>query len=79
MTVLTGVNTTMQLAHEETFGPVAAFFKFETEQEAIKLANGSEMGLAGYFFSKDISRCWRVADALEVGMVGVNTGKLHFN
>jgi succinate-semialdehyde dehydrogenase/glutarate-semialdehyde dehydrogenase len=75
MTVLTEVNTTMKIAHEETFGPVAAFFAFDNEEEAIKLANESEVGLAGYFFSKDVNRCWRLAEALEVGMVGVNTGK----
>jgi succinate-semialdehyde dehydrogenase/glutarate-semialdehyde dehydrogenase len=79
LTVLTGVNTTMQLAQEETFGPVAAFFTFETEADAIELANHTDMGLAGYFFSKDISRCRRVADALEVGMVGVNTGKCNLD
>jgi succinate-semialdehyde dehydrogenase/glutarate-semialdehyde dehydrogenase len=65
----------MKIAHEETFGPVAAFFAFDNEEEAIKLANESEVGLAGYFFSKDVNRCWRLAEALEVGMVGVNTGK----
>lgn len=76
MTVLTEVNTTMKLTQEETFGPVAAFIPFDTEQEAIELANESEVGLAGYFFSADLNRCWRVAEALEVGMVGVNTGKI---
>jgi succinate-semialdehyde dehydrogenase/glutarate-semialdehyde dehydrogenase len=79
MTVLTEVKTTMKLSYEETFGPVAAFFAFDTEQEAIELANGSEVGLAGYFFSADVNRCWRVAEALEVGMVGVNTGKIPIN
>ncbi|KAI9627403.1 hypothetical protein H4Q26_017400 [Puccinia striiformis f. sp. tritici PST-130] len=59
---------------EETFGPVAALYKFETEQEVINLANNSDVGLAGYFYSKDIGRIWRVAEALEVGMVGANTG-----
>ncbi len=73
-TVLTHVNTTMTLAHEETFGPVAPLFRFETEQEAIALANDTEFGLAGYFYARDVSRVWRVAEALECGMVGVNTG-----
>lgn len=75
-TILTGMKSNMQLFTEETFGPVAALFVFDTEEEVINLANASEVGLAGYFFSKDNARCWRVAEALEVGMVGVNTGKL---
>lgn len=74
-TILTEMNSSMKLAGEETFGPVAAFFRFDTEEEVIEMANASDVGLAGYFFSKDSSRCWRVAEALEVGMVGVNTGK----
>jgi succinate-semialdehyde dehydrogenase/glutarate-semialdehyde dehydrogenase len=75
ITVLGDMKPGMQLCSEETFGPVAAFFPFDTEQEAIDMANDSEVGLAGYFFSKNSSRCWRVAEALEVGMVGVNVGK----
>ncbi|KAM0751537.1 succinic semialdehyde dehydrogenase [Meredithblackwellia eburnea MCA 4105] len=59
---------------EETFGPIAALYKFETEEEAISLANTAEVGLAGYFYSNDVSRIFRVAEALEVGMVGANTG-----
>jgi len=73
-TVMTGMTADMQLASEETFGPVAGLFKFETEEEVVKLANSSEVGLAGYFFSRDLQRIYRVAEALEVGMVGVNTG-----
>ena len=73
-TVLTGMTMDMQLASEETFGPVAGLFPFETEQEVVQMANSAEVGLAGYFFSKDIQRVYRVAEALEVGMVGVNTG-----
>lgn len=73
-TVITGMNTSMDLASEETFGPVAGLFKFETEEEVVRIANSAEVGLAGYFFSKDIQRVYRVAEALEVGMVGVNTG-----
>ncbi|RMZ82868.1 hypothetical protein DV737_g1896, partial [Chaetothyriales sp. CBS 132003] len=73
-TVLTGVNHTMQITQEETFGPVAALVRFKTEKEVLAIANKSSVGLAGYFYSKDIGRVWRVAEALEVGMVGVNTG-----
>ncbi|KIN02394.1 hypothetical protein OIDMADRAFT_41487 [Oidiodendron maius Zn] len=73
-TVITGMTTDMDLAHEETFGPVAGLFKFNTEEEAVRIANSSEVGLAGYFYSQDIQRVSRVAEALEVGMVGVNTG-----
>ena len=64
----------MQLAQEETFGPVAGLFKFDTEADVVKLANAADVGLAGYFFSKDIQRVYRVAEALEVGMAGGNTG-----
>ena len=73
-TVIRDMKPDMQLAHEETFGPVAGLFPFDTEAEVVKQANDSEVGLAGYFFSKDLQRCYRVAEALEVGMVGVNTG-----
>jgi succinate-semialdehyde dehydrogenase/glutarate-semialdehyde dehydrogenase len=61
---------------EETFGPIAALTKFETEEEVIKLANDTNAGLAGYFYSRDVGRVWRVAEALEVGMVGSNTVSL---
>lgn len=67
---------TGQIDQEETFGPVAALYKFETEEEVLKLANDTPVGLAGYFFSQDLGRVWRVAEALEVGMVGANTGML---
>jgi succinate-semialdehyde dehydrogenase/glutarate-semialdehyde dehydrogenase len=73
-TVLAGCSTDMLVAHEETFGPVASVFVFDEEDEAIRLANASEFGLAGYFYSRDIGRVWRVAEALECGMVGINTG-----
>jgi len=73
-TVIRDMTSDMQLAQEETFGPVAGLFKFETEADVVKLANAADVGLAGYFFSKDIQRVYRVAEALEVGMVGVNTG-----
>lgn len=73
-TVLTNVTPDMIITHEETFGPVAPLFKFRTEEEAIELANNSEFGLASYFFTQDHARVWRVSEALEYGMVGVNTG-----
>lgn len=73
-TVLTGVTGAMQLAKEETFGPVAPLFKFSSDDEVIRMANDTEFGLAAYFYSRDIARVWRVAEALEYGMVGINTG-----
>jgi succinate-semialdehyde dehydrogenase/glutarate-semialdehyde dehydrogenase len=73
-TVIRDMKPSMQLASEETFGPVAGLFPFDTEAEVVELANSAPVGLAGYFFSKDIGRCYRIAEALEVGMVGVNTG-----
>mgnify|MGYP003637951807 CR=1 FL=1 len=73
-TVLTGVTSQMKVAREETFGPVAPLFKFDTEADVITMANDSEFGLASYFYSRDLSRVWRVAEALESGMVGINTG-----
>ena len=74
--VLTGATTEMLLASEETFGPVAPLFRFETEAEAIAMANDTEFGLAAYFFTRDVARCWRVGEALEYGMVGINVGIL---
>ncbi len=73
-TVLTGVTSDMKVATEETFGPVAPLFRFETEEEVIHLANNTIFGLASYFFARDIGRITRVQEALEYGMVGVNTG-----
>ena len=73
-TVLSGVTNDMQIASEETFGPVAPLFKFKTEKEVVALANSAPVGLAGYFYSRDIGRVYRIAEAIEVGMVGVNTG-----
>lgn len=73
-TVIRDMKNTMKIASEETFGPVAALFPFDTEAEVVKLANDADVGLAGYFFSKDIQRCYRVAEALQFGMIGVNTG-----
>jgi succinate-semialdehyde dehydrogenase / glutarate-semialdehyde dehydrogenase len=73
-TVVTGVTQSMKFATEETFGPVSPLFRFSTDAEAIAMANATEFGLAAYFFSRDISRVWHVAEALEYGMVGINTG-----
>ncbi|MER2601126.1 MAG: NADP-dependent succinate-semialdehyde dehydrogenase [Candidatus Competibacter phosphatis] len=73
-TILTQVTPEMAVAREETFGPVAPLFRFSTEQDAIHMANDTEFGLASYFYSRDIGRIWRVSEALEYGMVGVNTG-----
>ncbi|WP_211102395.1 NADP-dependent succinate-semialdehyde dehydrogenase [Azospirillum brasilense] len=75
-TILTGVTTEMRVAREEIFGPVAPLFKFETEADAIRMANDTEFGLAAYFYSRDIGRVWRVAERLEYGMVGINEGIL---
>ncbi|MEI2301950.1 NAD-dependent succinate-semialdehyde dehydrogenase [Ensifer sp. MJa1] len=74
--VLTGATTEMLLASEETFGPVAPLFRFETEEEAIAMANGTPFGLAAYFYTESLKRSWRVAEALEFGMVGLNTGAI---
>jgi succinate-semialdehyde dehydrogenase/glutarate-semialdehyde dehydrogenase len=73
-TIITGCTSEMLVAHEETFGPLAPLFVFDSEADAIAMANDTEVGLAGYFYTRDLSRAWRVAEALEVGMVGVNTG-----
>jgi succinate-semialdehyde dehydrogenase/glutarate-semialdehyde dehydrogenase len=73
-TILTGVTKDMQVASEETFGPVAPLFKFETVEDVIAQANDTEFGLASYFYANDLSQVWRVIEALEYGMVGVNTG-----
>ena len=73
-TVLTGVTPSMAVAREETFGPVAPLFRFDTEQEAIAMANDTEFGLAAYLYTRDLARSWRVSEALEYGIVGLNTG-----
>ena len=73
-TIITGVTSDMAVATEETFGPVAPLFKFETEAEVVKAANDTDFGLASYFYSSNHARVWRVSEALEYGMVGVNTG-----
>jgi succinate-semialdehyde dehydrogenase / glutarate-semialdehyde dehydrogenase len=73
-TILTGASPKMLLAREETFGPVAPLFKFETEAEAIAMANDTEFGLAAYIYTRDLARSWRVSEAVEYGIVGLNTG-----
>jgi len=73
-TVLSGATTAMLLAREETFGPVAPLFRFKTEAEAIRIANDTEFGLAAYFYARDVGRIYRVSEALEYGIVGINTG-----
>ena len=77
-TVLADVPADALIAREETFGPVASLFRFKTEAEAIQMANDTEFGLAAYFYSNDVRRCWRVAEAIEAGMVGVNEGRISF-
>lgn len=74
LTVLGNMSRDMIIHREETFGPVAALFPFDTEEDVISLANDTEFGLASYFFARDVGRVWRVSEKLEVGMVGVNTG-----
>ncbi len=73
-TVLANVTTKMLITHEETFGPVAPLFRFSTEEEAIEMANDTPFGLASYFYTRDIGRVWRVAEALEYGIIGINEG-----
>ncbi|WP_448203161.1 NADP-dependent succinate-semialdehyde dehydrogenase [Azospirillum sp. sgz302134] len=73
-TILADVTPAMKVAREETFGPVAPLFRFDTEEEAVRMANATEFGLAAYFYSRDIGRVWRVAEALEYGIVGINEG-----
>jgi succinate-semialdehyde dehydrogenase/glutarate-semialdehyde dehydrogenase len=73
-TILTDVDSSMLIAREETFGPVAPLFRFKSEEEALRLANDTEFGLAGYFYTRDLARAWRVSEAMECGIVGLNTG-----
>ena len=74
ITVLTNVTAEMRVAREEIFGPVAPLYRFETEDEAIALANDTTYGLASYFYAGDLGRIWRVSEGLEYGMIGINTG-----
>jgi len=73
-TVLADVTSEMRVAREETFGPLAPVFRFADEEEAVRMANDTEFGLAAYFYSRDVARCLRVGEALEYGMIGINTG-----
>jgi len=73
-TILADVSPDMLVAREETFGPVAPLFRFRTDDEALSLSNDTEFGLAGYFYSRDVNRIWRMAEAMECGMIGINTG-----
>jgi succinate-semialdehyde dehydrogenase/glutarate-semialdehyde dehydrogenase len=73
-TILADVTPAMKVTREETFGPLAPLFRFETEEEAIRLANDTEFGLASYLYTRDIGRVWRVSEALEYGIVGINEG-----
>jgi succinate-semialdehyde dehydrogenase/glutarate-semialdehyde dehydrogenase len=73
-TILTGVTPEMLIAREETFGPIAPLFKFHSEAEAIAMANDTEFGLAAYLYTRDLARSWRVSEAIEYGIVGLNTG-----
>ena len=73
-TILTGVTKEMAVAREETFGPLAPLFKFDTEEEVISMANNTEFGLAAYLYTNNAARQWRVGEALEYGIVGINTG-----
>ena len=75
-TIMTGVTPAMVIAREETFGPVAPLFRFKTEADAIALANDTQFGLAAYFYGRDVARVWKVAEALEYGIVGINTGMI---
>ena len=75
-TVLRNVTTDMLIAKEETFGPIAGLFRFQTETEVVKMANECDVGLAAYMFSRDVARCYRISEALNFGMVGINTGMI---
>lgn len=76
-TILSGMTEQMQISHEESFAPIAALYRFETEEEAVKLANATSMGLASYAFTKNVDRVWRLFENLEAGMIGMNTGVYH--
>ena len=75
-TILTNVDTSMHIASEEIFGPIAALYRFKTEEEVLTIANDTPYGLAAYFYSGDINRVWRVSEALEYGMIGINAGTI---
>lgn len=76
-TIILGANKEMLITEEETFAPVLALYSFDTEEEAVEAANNTSMGLASYYFTKNIDRTWRLLENLEAGMIGMNTGMLH--
>lgn len=76
-TIISDANLNMQVATEETFGPLCALFKFDTEEEAVRIANDTSMGLVSYFFTRDVNRSWRLLEKLEAGMIGMNTGRFY--
>ena len=75
-TIITGAKRQMLISEEETFGPVLALYEFENEEEVVREANDTSMGLASYFFTKNVDRTWRLLENLEAGMIGMNTGKI---
>jgi acyl-CoA reductase-like NAD-dependent aldehyde dehydrogenase len=75
-TIVSGMSSDMLTTQEEVFGPLLGLYQFDTEEEAVRMANDTSMGLASYFFTKDVSRTWRLLESLEAGMIGMNTGKL---
>lgn len=77
-TIITGATKEMQITREETFAPVMALYEFETEEEAVQAANDTAMGLASYFFTKNVDRVWRLYENLEAGMIGMNTGEFYY-
>lgn len=77
-TIISDATADMMVAHEETFGPLCALFRFDTEEEVVSKANETSMGLASYFFTRDVSRTWRLVEILEAGMIGMNTGESSF-
>jgi acyl-CoA reductase-like NAD-dependent aldehyde dehydrogenase len=74
-TIISGMTSDMLMTQEEIFGPVLGLYKFETEEEVVRKANDTSMGLASYFFTRNVSRTWRLLEHLEAGMIGMNTGK----
>jgi acyl-CoA reductase-like NAD-dependent aldehyde dehydrogenase len=77
-TIISGMTSEMLSTREEIFGPLLGLYRFETEEEAVRMANDTSMGLASYFFTKNVDRTWRLLESLEAGMIGMNTGKNPF-
>lgn len=78
-TVIADMTSEMLTTREEIFGPLLGLYKFESEEEVVRMANDTSMGLASYFFTKDVDRTWRLLESLEAGMIGMNTGKIYFS